>query len=76
MGRDILHWQRQSLYLNPIQDASLTEDKTEGRKTHKQAPAEGSCSKRLAKHLAREEPKHLVIFHGFQLSGRGFSLKY
>ena len=29
----------------------ITEDKTEGRKTHKQVATEGSCSKVLTKHL-------------------------
>ena len=30
---------------------SLTEDKTEGRETHRQAATEGGCSKDLTKHL-------------------------
>ncbi len=30
---------------------SVTEDKTEGRKTHKQAATQGGCSEDLAKHL-------------------------
>ena len=35
---------------------SLTEDKTEGRKTHKQAATEDGCSKDLAKHLKEGNP--------------------
>jgi len=47
---------------------SLTEDKTEGRKTHKQAAAEGSCSKGLAKHLKGGNSAFGHV-HGFQTSG-------
>ena len=44
---------------------SLTEDKTEGRKTHKQTRTQVGCSKGLAKHLkAGNSP-----FGGFQASG-------
>ena len=46
---------------------SLTENKTEGRKTHKQAATEGNCTKDLEKHLKRENTAFGDV-HGFMTS--------
>ncbi len=48
---NILQWPSQSPDFNPIEHAfNLLNDKTKGRKTHKQGTTEVSCSKGLAKH--------------------------
>ena len=55
---------------------SVTEDKTEGRKTLKQAAAEGGCSEDLAEHLQGGNSV-LGDVHELQTSGvtdcKGFS---
>ncbi len=57
---------------------SLAEDKTKGRKTHKQTTTEASCSKGLAKHHKGENS--LVKFMSSRLKAviacKGFSTKY
>ncbi len=48
---NILQWPSQSPDFNPIEHAfNLLNDKTKGRKTHKQGTTEVSCSKGLAEH--------------------------
>lgn len=47
---------------------TLAQDKTEGRKTHKQAAPEDSGSKSLAKHHEGGNPAFGDV-HGFQTSG-------
>ncbi len=54
---------------------SLVEDKTKGRKTHKQTITEVSCSKGLAKNHKEGNPISGEV-REFQAQGKGFSTKY
>ena len=60
---NILYWPNQSPDLKS--SFSVTEDKTEGRKTHKQAATEGGCSDGLAKHRQHPNIKIYRFIHGY-----------